>query len=444
MMTKRVYIETMGCQMNVADTERTESKLRSAGFEIASGTAEADIVLLNSCSVRERAAQKVFNRIGQVRKQRRNNPPIFGVMGCVAQLEGETLLTNGSPVAFVAGTGATDRIPQLISDVLKTGKSKTDLSDRQIGEKWSVSPAERRSPYVAFVPIIEGCNKFCTYCIVPFSRGREKSRLPEEILNEVLQLRDFGYREIHLIGQNVNSYRPASEAGIEGVKGATPFSRLLRAVALTGIQRIKFTTSFPRDFHEDIVSAINDFANLCNWVHLPVQAGSNRVLKAMRRGYTVENYQQRIGKIRSSPRGIAITTDIIVGFPGETEQEFEETLKLVETVGYDSLYAFKYSVRQGTPAAGLGNELSEGQKADRLTRLLDLQKSVQKPILEAYKGRILEVLVEGSSAKSKEDMMGHTPCNKVVNFPGPGLKGGEIVRVLITEAKENSLYGRVA
>jgi tRNA-2-methylthio-N6-dimethylallyladenosine synthase len=365
-------------------------------------------------------------------------------MGCVAQLEGETLLANGSPVAFVAGTGATDRIPQLISDVLDTGKSKIDLSDRQIGEKWRVSPAERRSPYVAFVPIIEGCNKFCTYCIVPFSRGREKSRLPEDILNEVLQLRDFGYREIHLIGQNVNSYRPSSESGIDGVRGATPFSRLLRTVALTGIQRIKFTTSFPRDFHEDIVNAIDEFDNLCNWVHLPVQAGSNRVLKAMRRGYTVENYLQRIERIRRSSRGIAISTDVIVGFPGETEQEFEETLKLIETVRYDSLYAFKYSVRQGTPAAGLDDELSEEQKADRLTSLLDLQKSIQKPILEAHKGKILEVLVEGSSAKSKQDMTGHTPCNKVVNFPAPGLKGGEIVRVLITEAKENSLYGRVA
>ena len=440
-MTKRVYIETMGCQMNVADTERTESKLRSSGYEIVNESATADVVVLNSCSVRERAAQKVFNRIGQVRKARRKNPPIFGVMGCVAQLEGESLLTNGSPVSFVAGTGATDRIPGLIKHVLEDRSSAADLSDRQPGELWNVPPSERKSPYVAFVPIIEGCNKFCTYCIVPFSRGRERSRTPREILKEVHELGDFGYKEIHLIGQNVNSYRPTTDVGMENVKGATPFSRLLRAVALTGIRRIKFTTSFPRDFHPDIVNAIDEFENLCNWVHLPVQSGSDRILKAMRRGYTVESYLSRVRDIRSSRKGIALSTDVIVGFPGETQQHFEDTLKLVETVRYDSLYAFKYSERPGTPASALSEELSDPEKAERLQVLIELQKSIQKPILEGYKGRILEVLVEGPSSRNTEDLTGHTTCNKVVNFPASGAQPGEIVRVLITESKENSLFG---
>jgi tRNA-2-methylthio-N6-dimethylallyladenosine synthase len=443
-MNTRVYIETMGCQMNVADTERAESRLRSSGFELTNSSMDADVVLFNSCSVRERAAQKVFNRIGEVRKQRRHAEPLFGVMGCVAQLEGETLFGSGSPIKLVAGTRATDRIPQLLSEMLESDSRVIDLGERKTGEIWDIAADERRSPYVAFVPIIEGCNKFCTYCIVPFSRGREKSRPAIDILHEVAELKAAGYKEIHLIGQNVNSYRPLIETGIETVPGATPFSRLLRAVAATGMERIKFTTSFPRDFHPDIVAAMDESDNLCNWIHLPVQSGSNRVLKSMRRGYTRENYLERIERIRSAKRQMSITTDIIVGFPGETDSNFDETLSLVQACQYDSLYAFKYSIRPGTPAAALGNDVTEDAKGARLASLLEVQKHLQRPIFESYVGRIVKVLVEGKSAKCDEDLTGHTTCHKVVNFRADREKVGKVLEVIITEAKENSLYGSVS
>src|SRR5437870_2192061 len=323
-MDATVYIETFGCQMNVADTERAETRLQNAGYTLAATPASADVVLFNTCSVRERAAHKVFTRIGEVRRQRLGSEPIVGIMGCVAQLEGAAVFENTPSVNLVVGTRATDRLPILIERALKGDRRVIDLEERGANDKWEVSAQSRTSKYVAFVPIIEGCNKFCTYCIVPFSRGREKSRTAAEIIEEVRQLRSLGYREVHLIGQNVNSYTPRSEAGLEGFKGATSFSRLLRAVAATGMDRIKFTTSFPRDFHPDIVAAIDENENLCNWIHLPVQSGSDRVLRAMRRGHTAADYLHRIDTIKNARRRMAITSDIIIGFPGETEADFEK------------------------------------------------------------------------------------------------------------------------
>src|ERR1700730_13843912 len=295
-MKSRVYIETFGCQMNVADTERAATGLRKAGYEMTSSAATADVVLFNTCSVRERAERKVLRRIGEVRKL--SNPathkrPLIGVMGCVAQLEGQSIFDKTPAVDLIIGTQGTDSIPSLIERGQGGEASVIDLDERQEGEVWDVSPAERRSPYVAFVPIIEGCNKFCSFCIVPYSRGREKSRSAPEIVAEVLRLRSLGYREVHLIGQNVNSYRPRSTEDLEDYAGATPFSRLLRAVANTGMERIKFTTSFPRDFHPDIVSALEEYPNLCDWVHLPAQSGSDRILKSMRRGHNSEGYPRR-------------------------------------------------------------------------------------------------------------------------------------------------------
>jgi tRNA-2-methylthio-N6-dimethylallyladenosine synthase len=294
---------------------------------------------------------------------------------------------------------------------------------------------------VAFVPIIEGCNKFCTYCIVPYSRGREKSRAAFEIVDEVEKLRLAGYREVHLIGQNVNSYRPRTDAGLEGITGATPFSRLLRAVAATGMERIKFTTSFPRDFHADIVTAIDEHENLCDWVHLPAQSGSDRVLRTMRRGYKKDDYLRLVEIIKGARRRLALTTDIIVGFPGESAEEFSETMSLVEQCQYDAIYIFKYSERPGTPAANLPDDIPKKEKSARFMALELSQKKIQAEIHNSYVGRVVRVLVEGESAKSTSDMTGHTTCHKVVNFPGDKSLLGREVAVKITAAKENSLYG---
>jgi tRNA-2-methylthio-N6-dimethylallyladenosine synthase len=438
-MNSKVYIETFGCQMNVADTERAVTGLRKAGYEMTSAPDEADVVLLNTCSVRERAERKVFRRVGELRKSARH--PVIGVMGCVAQLEGPSIFQKAAAVDLVVGTRATDRIPSLLARLRDGEKSVIDLEERQEGEVWDVSPAERRSPYIAFVPIIEGCNKFCSFCIVPYSRGREKSRSGTEIVAEVKQLRSLGYKEVQLIGQNVNSYRPKFADGLEGYAGATPFSLLLRAVADTGIERIKFTTSFPRDFHPDIVSAIEEYPNLCNWVHLPVQSGSDHILKVMRRGHTSADYLRRVEVIKSSTRSLALTSDIIVGFPGESEEDFADTMQLVRNCEFDGLFIFKYSKRNDTPAANFNHAVSESDKTARFLALEELQIALQDRIYNQQVGRALSVLVEKQSARSNDDVSGHSTCNKVVNFKGNTTQCGSIVDVLISEAKPNSLYG---
>src|SRR5205085_236946 len=372
-MNASVYLETIGCQMNVADSERAGVRLRAAGYELSPSPEAADVIIFNTCSVRERAAHKVFTRIGEVRRRRIGSEPIVGVMGCVAQLEGASIFDDSPSVSVVAGTRATDRLPELIARALNGERRVIDLDERAVGEVWDVPATARASKYVAFVPIIEGCNKFCTYCIVPYSRGREKSREASDIIAEINELRRHGYREIHLIGQNVNSYRPRTESGLEKIKGATPFCRLLRAVAATEMERIKFTTSFPRDFHPDIVAAIDEHDNLCEWIHLPAQSGSDRVLRAMRRGHTASDYLKRIDAIRSARRQMSITSDIIVGFPGETDADFRDTMKLVEQVGYDGLYIFKYSERPGTPAARLDDDVSREEKTARFLELEQAQ-----------------------------------------------------------------------
>jgi tRNA-2-methylthio-N6-dimethylallyladenosine synthase len=442
-MGSTVYLETFGCQMNVADSERADVRLRAAGFDLSQSPETADVVIFNTCSVRERAAHKVFTRIGEVRRQRLGREPVVGVMGCVAQLEGRSLFDNSPSVSLIVGTRATDRLPELIDRAIKGERRVIDLDERAAGEKWDVPATARTSKYVAFVPIIEGCNKFCTYCIVPFSRGREKSRAGADIIAELEELKAHGYREVHLIGQNVNSYRPRTESGLEGFKGATAFSRLLRAAAATGIERIKFTTSFPRDFHPDIVDAIDEHENLCEWIHLPVQSGSDRVLRAMRRGHTAGDYLQRIAAIKNARRRMAVTSDIIVGFPGETEADFRATLKLIDEVGYDALFIFKYSERPGTPAAKLADDVSLAEKKARFLELEETQQQSQQKIYQDFVGRDLKVLVERPSSKSDQDMSGHSTCHKVVNFPGGSAVPGDVVNIRITEAKPNSLYGQI-
>lgn len=439
---KKVYLETFGCQMNVSDSERISTQLEAGGYEITSEESSADVVLFNTCSVREKAEHKLYTRVGQVR-QYSEKKPLVGVMGCVAQLEGETLFERSPGIDFVLGTKAVGRINQAIENAAQGQKKFADLGEREFDYDWSVTASTRHSPYVAFVPIIEGCNKFCTYCIVPFSRGREKSLPASEIVRQVLELRRQGAKEIHLIGQNVNSYRPKTDSGLEGFPGATPFSRLLRAVAATGAERIKFTTSFPRDFHPDIVDAINEYENLCNWVHLPVQAGSDRVLRLMRRGHTIESYKKRIDYIRSSPREIALTTDIIVGFPNETEEDFQGTVDLFNYCEFDSAYIFKYSPRPGTPAFEMSNNVPAEVKTRRFLELEKYQKAFQKKSLQSFVGRRVEVLAEKYSEKNESHLTGHTTCHKVVNFEAGRQMLGRILKVEITESKSNTLFGKL-
>ena len=441
-MKPKVYIETFGCQMNVADTERAATGLRASGYDLCTSVDEADVVLLNTCSVREKAERKVYTRIGELRTERPGNQDLLvGVMGCVAQLEGEAVFTQAASVNLVIGTRATDRIPELIERAREGEKRVLDLGERDDDESWDVSPVERHSPHVAFIPIIEGCNKFCSFCIVPYSRGRERSRPASEIVAEARRLQGLGYKEIHLIGQNVNSYRPTVAEGLEGFPGATPFCRLLRAVAATGLPRIKFTTSFPRDFHPDIVTAIEENPNLCDWVHLPVQSGSDRILKLMRRGHKRSDYLERIERVKNSSRRLALTSDIIVGFPGETDEDFQQTVELVRQCEYDSLYIFKYSKRSGTPAAEFHDNVPEAEKKARFLELEKVHRAAQEKIYSSYVGRKLSVLAEKQSSRSAEDLSGHSTCHKVVNFRGDSSLEGEIVDVVVTAAKTNSLYG---
>jgi tRNA-2-methylthio-N6-dimethylallyladenosine synthase len=441
MRIKSFYLETFGCQMNEVDSELAAASLIDAGYVLSRSPTDADLVIYNTCSVRARAEQKVFNKIGELRHARRDELPLVGVMGCVAQLEGLKIFESSPSVGLIVGTRAVSKLPDLVDRLARGEQRVHDLGERPKDDVWSGVRLERGSKLIAFVPIIEGCNKFCTYCIVPYSRGREISRPAHEIIGEVRRLKAEGYKEVQLIGQNVNSYRPKSPEGIDKVEGATPFARLLRAVAATGMPRVKFTTSFPRDFHEDIVSAIEENENLCNWVHLPVQSGNDRILRSMRRGYKVSDYERRVEAVKASRRRIALTSDIIVGFPGETDEEFEDTLRLVEATRFDMLYIFKYSERSGTPAAKMTDDVSKATKAGRFLTLEALQRGIQAEIFSAYVGGEVEVLVEGVSVKSPADLTGHTTCHKVVNFPGARALVGKIVSVRITEAKVNSLYG---
>ena len=428
--------------MNVSDSERVATNLARDGYEMTQDEASADVVIFNTCSVRERAEHKLYTRVGEVRHSERKKP-VVGVMGCVAQLEGETIFEKIRGVDFVLGTRAVGRISSAVNAAIVGEHRYLDLGEREDDYDWTVADTHRHSPYIGFVPIIEGCNKFCTYCIVPFSRGRERSLPASEIVRQVQSLRESGVKEVHLIGQNVNSYRPKTDDGLEGFAGKSAFSRLLRAVAETGSERIKFTTSFPRDFRDDIVDAIEENPNLCNWVHLPVQSGSDRVLKLMKRGHTIDSYKRKIDRIRSSDRDISLTTDVIVGFPGETEADFLDTVELFKYCEYDAAYIFKYSPRPGTPAFDMQDDVSPAEKTLRFLELETVQKQIQSKRASSLIGKALKVLVEGTSARNADALTGHSSCHRVVNFKGSPDLLGNIVDVRITEARSNSLLGEV-
>ncbi len=443
-MKAKIYLETHGCQMNVADSTRATKRLSSEGFQFVQSYDDADIVILNTCSIRARAESKVFNRLGQINHNTIGKAKIYGVMGCVAQLEGEELFRRSTMLDFVCGTGAIDRLPSLVSRILSGERKVLDTGQRLSNENWDLQPADHDTNHTAFVPIIEGCNKFCSYCIVPFSRGREISRPAVEIIKEVTNLRDSGFKEVQLIGQNVNSYRPKTNEGLEEFAGATPFIRLLKAVAATGTNRIKFTTSFPRDFHAGIVEAMNEYQNLCNWVHLPVQSGSDVILKAMRRGYKSADYLDKVAAIHNSHRNVALTTDIIVGFPGENEDDFTSTLDLLKQCNFHGAYIFKYSERPGTRAANMDDDVADEVKTERFQQVENLQREVQIKIYGSYIGTKQMVLVKGISARSEADVFGHSTCNKVINFKGGTDLVGRVVEVKVVAAKHNSLYGELA
>jgi tRNA-2-methylthio-N6-dimethylallyladenosine synthase len=438
-MGKKFYIETFGCQMNVLDSEQAAALLRRMGYEPTADLREADIVLLNTCMVREKPEEKVYVRVRQIRRERKD--VVLGIMGCVAQARGRTLIERLAGIQFVVGTQRLSRLPDLVQEAMGTSEPDVDVRTENIADFVEIAPAERQRRHTAFVTIMEGCDKFCSFCVVPFTRGRERSRSPIKILSEVKALREAGYQEVCLLGQNVNSYGLSRRVEQGPVMS---FAELLRLVAEeSGVPRIKFTTSHPKDFTPEIVRAIEDYPNLCNWVHLPPQSGSDRVLTMMNRGYRRSDYLRKVELIYSAKRDISLTGDIIVGFPGETDRDFEETVRLIEEVAFDGLYIFKYSPRPYTPAARWGDQIPDDVKTERVGVLVEKQREIQMRKHQKYIGKCVEVLVEGRSAKSDLHWSGYSTSNLVVNFESSvELSEGLIVQVQITRINPHSLFGR--
>jgi len=430
------YIETFGCQMNVHDSEKVCGVLTRRGYQEVETPDEADLVIYNTCSVRDKAERKVYSRLEQF-KRGAGQGKMFAVLGCVAQQEGERIFERAPHVGLVCGSASYNRLPELLTQLESGARRLTGLSI-QTGETFEIPYARRDSPHRAYITIMEGCSKDCAYCVVPFTRGPERSRTSRSILQEAARLADEGYTEIQLLGQNVTSYRDPSGA----VKG---FAELLDAVARTpGLRRVRFTTSHPRDFGKDIVEAIDANPVLANHVHLPVQSGSTRVLERMRRHYTRGDYLERIGWIKAARRRIAISTDMIVGFPGETEADFAQTLSLVDLVQYDSMFSFKYSPRPGTAALELDGQVPDGESGARLIQLQEKQRAIQLRRHAELVGTVEEVMVEGHN-QSTGQWIGRTMDNRVLNFvhtSGTGVpRPGGYARVRVTRAGPNSLAG---
>jgi tRNA-2-methylthio-N6-dimethylallyladenosine synthase len=436
---KTFYLETFGCQMNVHDSEKVVGTLLAQGYEQVDSPEEADLILYNTCSVREKAEQKVYSRLQQFRREA-GAGKVFGVLGCVAQQEGERIFERAPHVALVCGSASYRRLPELLARI-EAGERRVTGLELDTDETFETPLTRRDNPYRAYVTIIEGCDKHCTFCVVPFTRGRERSRPSESIMREVRDLAAAGYTEIQLLGQNVSSYRDPSPAGWD-------FVTLLEQVArVPGLRRVRFTTSHPRDFDRRIVRAIEENPVLANHVHLPVQSGSDRVLERMQRQYTRAEYLEKIEWIKSARRPIAISTDIIVGFPGETEEDFRQTLSLLDEVGYDSVFSFKYSPRPNTAALTLDGHLPDEEKGRRLAILQEKQRAIQLRRNSQWIGRTVEVLVESFNPGTGQ-WVGRTSENRVVNFTCPeGVKeslAGRYVHVHVTRAGPNSLAGELA
>ena len=426
---KTFFIETWGCQMNELDTQRLSGNLKLRGYRRVEDESQADLILLNTCSVRDKAEQKVFSHLGRLRELKRERDITIGVCGCVAQQEGQHILERAPWVDFVMGPGNVGHLDQVLDHGTRLAIEFPE--DRN----YDYLAIDRTSPTKAWVTIIEGCNKNCTFCIVPTTRGREVSRPFDDVLAEVRAAVESGRVEIELLGQTVNAYR----CPVTG----NDFGALLSAIAeIDGVVRLRFTTSHPAEVNDSMIAAMRDHANISRYLHLPVQSGSSRVLRRMKRLYTREKYLETMARIRKEIPEIHFSTDIIVGFPGETEEDFQETLSLVEEVGYGSLFAFKYSPRPGTPALRIGAPAGDAIASERLQRLFDLHERMKRERLESYRGRVVPVMVEGPSKHDPAMLSGRTDDYWVVNFHGdPATPLGSILGVRIDSAQHHTLRG---
>jgi tRNA-2-methylthio-N6-dimethylallyladenosine synthase len=432
---KTFYLETFGCQMNAHDSEKVIGTLRHQGYRQVETEEDASLILYNTCSIRDKAEQKVFNRLNDYKKLHKAGKR-FGVLGCVAQQEGAKIFERAPYVSLVSGSASYRKLPEMLMR-LEAGENRiTGLDDLQTDETFETEYTARQNPYRGYITIIEGCDKFCSYCVVPYTRGKERSRTSSSVLDEARRIAGDGYTEIQLLGQNVNSYRDP--------EGKRSFAELLAAVGeVGGVRRVRFTTSHPRDFTRDIVDVIDAVPTLCDHVHLPVQSGSSRLLKLMARDYTSDWYLERVSWIKAARRPIALSTDIIVGFPGETADDFIQTMDLLAQVQYDCVFGFKYSARPNTPALTMIDSIPETEKAGRLQVLLDRQREIQRVNYAKHLGQVLEVMVEGQNP-ARGQVVGRTSQNKPVNFtcaqpiaPAPG----NYVQVRITGTHPNSLVG---
>jgi tRNA-2-methylthio-N6-dimethylallyladenosine synthase len=432
---KTFYLETFGCQMNAHDSEKVIGTLEHEGYMRVEDEADAGLILYNTCSIRDKAEQKVFHRLNEY-KRLQGEGKRFAVLGCVAQQEGERIFERAPYVSIVSGSASYRRLPEMLARLEAGERRITGLDDRETEETFDTEFTARTNPHRGYITIVEGCDKFCAYCVVPYTRGKERSRSSASVMDEARRMVDAGYTEIQLLGQNVNSYRDPS--------GKMSFAELLAAVGgVVGIRRVRFMTSHPRDFTREIVAAIDAVPTLCDHVHLPVQSGANRVLAAMAREYTREWYLERIAWIKAARREISMTSDIIVGFPGETEAELEETATLLEEVGYDAVFCFKYSARPNTPATGMADSIPEEEKSRRLQVILERQRAIQRKKYARHLGEVMEVMVEGHNA-ARGQVAGRSSQNKTVNFSVrqailPAVGSYPMVR--ITETFPNSLAG---
>jgi len=438
MIDKTYHVITFGCQMNERDSETLAGFMEDLGYSYEEDKLKAQVVILNTCSVRENADKRFFGVLGQLKHSHEENPGKMVVLcGCMMQQQHiiDTVKQKYPWVDLVFGTHNIGEFPKLFKNVAENHERVIDIWEGSdtIAEGL---PAKRLYDFKAFVSIMQGCNNFCTYCIVPYTRGRERSRKPEEILKEVNCLAESGCKEVTLLGQNVNSYK--------GEGDILNFAQLLRAIdKIDGIERIRFMTSHPKDLSDELIDCFRDLKHLCHCFHLPVQSGSNAVLEKMNRKYTREKYFERVDKLREACPDIAITTDIIVGFPGETEEDFEDTIDLVKRVRYDSAFTFLYSIREGTPAASWDNQIPEEVKHERFNRLVDAIHEIQEEEMKEYQDKVIPVLIEGASKTDKNMLTGRTESLKTVDLPGDPSYIGKIVPVRIVKAQTFSLYGEI-
>ncbi len=435
---KKVYIETYGCQMNEHDTERMLRLLEGARYVETKNAGEADFILINTCSVREKPEHKVYSALGRYKGLKEKRGAIIGVAGCVAQQEGSRLLDRIPYLDLVIGTHAILMLPQLLKKIEASGERVCETAYDQDGEYLkAVLPQKPIGEVKSYVTIMQGCDHFCSFCIVPYVRGREKSRPSRDIIDEVKQLAEMGVKEVCLLGQNVNGYG-------RGLEEEIGFAELLERInKVEGIERIRFTTSHPKDLSEELIQAFSKLPKLCEHIHLPFQSGSNKILKAMHRGYTKESYLEKIGRLKKVCPSIALTADAIVGFPGEGQEDFEETLDLLQRVRFDDLFSFKYSPRKGTRAAQFEDKVEEKIKQERLSILQEMQREITLQKNQECENRVEEVLVEGRSKQSAHDVAGRTRSNKIVNFEEDLNLVGKLVNVQITKAYAHSLRGEM-